>query len=552
MRTRAGSRQGSLRPQFAARSEAGQLRHARRVALLTLTILGLAPAASLAQPHDRVLRAEKTQTRQQHTAHGASSHPGGNRTRDHESAHQNVPPLSLLIAGLAGIGLLALALGTSMPRARPLSDGDRVRLLPVAEDPAAASAEMDLVTGGEPSGPHARPIGEHLIDAGLIERRHVVEVLDEQDRSGGRFGEILRARGSVSAAALERALAEQRSLPSLVPEYEAVPALSREIAYGLRAVALTGPQGRRGVSAAQLVAVTDLAVVPRLEQILGQPVHARLADARTMDLLLADAYAHIDGPAARAVIRRGRARRTLQGIGGLCLLAAAAGATFNAPLPTLACVVGLTCAFSLAMAWRDPRVRRARNADPGSSGPSSSLGHSRDLPECTVLVPLYRESPRSLAQVRRTLQMVDYPVHKLQGLALLDPSDRATRRWLREQPLSPWVTVLLVPRDASHGNAGRLIYGLLQARGARITVLHRAGDAAAAALREPARSAGLVRGGTRSGRQRLTEQFLRGTSPVSGAALRHWGSGRRVALFETSELQAAFGWSSLDQVGWFE
>ena len=55
-----------------------------------------------------------------------------------------------------------------------------------------------------------RPLGEVLVDAGLLAERDLLEALAEQERSGQRLGEVLVARGFVSGAAVANALAEQR------------------------------------------------------------------------------------------------------------------------------------------------------------------------------------------------------------------------------------------------------------------------------------------------------------------------------------------------------
>jgi hypothetical protein len=53
------------------------------------------------------------------------------------------------------------------------------------------------------------PLGELLIEGGLISPTEVDRALDDQRRTGSRLGEILHERGLVSRPSLDRVLAEQ-------------------------------------------------------------------------------------------------------------------------------------------------------------------------------------------------------------------------------------------------------------------------------------------------------------------------------------------------------
>ncbi len=57
-----------------------------------------------------------------------------------------------------------------------------------------------------------RPLGEVLVQRGLISELELHDALREQQHEGGRLGEILFARGVVSAIDLRDALAEQHGL----------------------------------------------------------------------------------------------------------------------------------------------------------------------------------------------------------------------------------------------------------------------------------------------------------------------------------------------------
>jgi hypothetical protein len=168
-----------------------------------------------------------------------------------------------------------------------------------------------------------------------------------------------------------------------------------------------------------------------------------------------------------------------------------------------------------------------------------------------VLATPLRETPSTLRRLWWALEALDYPGHRLQGLALLDPADRVTRRWLRSHPLPGWVTPLVAPREAARGRRGLLLYGLRQARGQLLTVVRPDSAVTSGFLRQAAatRWANDPRGTnhtTRRDRDRLTRRFLREAHVTwrSSLAIAAAGRGRRQpAHFRTDELRAAFGWA---------
>jgi hypothetical protein len=65
------------------------------------------------------------------------------------------------------------------------------------------------MTQSEPSN---APLGELLVEGGLVSQTEVERALDDQLRTGSRLGEILHERGLVSRPALDRVLAEQNGV----------------------------------------------------------------------------------------------------------------------------------------------------------------------------------------------------------------------------------------------------------------------------------------------------------------------------------------------------
>jgi hypothetical protein len=421
---------------------------------------------------------------------------------------------------------------------------------------AAAGGRSSNETALTPSRtlPDRRRLGECLIDQGTVRKRQVHSALREQTQTGGRLGEILRSRGLVDGLELAVALAAHHDLPSLVPEYDAVPALDRGLAYAARAAVLVGPTAQSTTAAPVLVAVTDLRIVDDLTALLGRAVQPRLADEQRMDELLADAYAESDGRMAALALRRGVPRRLLRGLGltGSLIAVAAFGVYSYLHTLTAICVaVALAAVYWLVMAHLAVRQSEQRgSAHSGVVTPNADA----ELPGQTILAPLHRESRRSLRRLGESLESLDYPRHKLQGLALLDPTDRMTRRSLRRQPLPPWITPLIVPRETAHGRRGSLLYGLLQTRGERVTVARADGALPPDALRRPMPAALDVPGEGRHhryrrglARRRLAGRFL-GEADISWGNELVLAAGGRVrpkpVTFWTADLMSVFHWGA--------
>jgi cellulose synthase (UDP-forming) len=380
-----------------------------------------------------------------------------------------------------------------------------------------------------------RRLGEHLVERGVLTRDALDDALADQERSGGRLGDILLARGLVDSADLSLALAHQHDLPSLVGEHEAIPALPRAVAHELRAAVLAGPAGGMPTEGRVLVAVTDLEVVPSVAGRLGRAVEPRLTDERTMDLLLAEAYAHDDGVGSRALLPRDRVAVAPEPLLLRALSAAAVGLivagllTWTTWLFWLALVpaIGGTAAIAVRLRARGDAMPASEEAD-------------RDLPAHTVLIPLSRERPRTLSRLHLTLAAIDYPAHKLQGIAVVPSSDHVTRRRLRLHPLPAWVTVVEAPPSAARDRRGLLLFGLGQARGELLTAVRPGVPVVPDLLRRAA--ADDLHGGTDL--RRLAARLLRQGEAPTSAELAIGGRDARgeAPHFRTSDLRAAFGW----------
>lgn len=380
----------------------------------------------------------------------------------------------------------------------------------------------------------ARRLGEQLVERGVLTHDTLHDALTEQERAGGRLGDILLARGSVDRSELSLALAHQHDLPSLVSEHEAVPALPRAVAHELRAAVLAGPLGGASADGRVLAAVTDLEVVPAVAEALGRTVEPRLTDERTMDLLLGEAYAHDDGADGRAALPRDRLAVAPEPLLLRALTAAALGLLLAGLLTGTTWVIWLAIAPALA-----GTAAIAVGLRPRGEVMLAAAADAPDLPTHTILIALTREHPRTLTQLRHALERLDYPAQRLQGIAVVPASDHATRRSLRQDPLPAWVTVVDAPPSAAGDRRGLLLFGLGLARGELLTVVRPGLPVAPDLLRRAA--ADDEHGG--SDLRALAARLLRQAEAPTKAELAIGGHDARGELphFRTADLRAALG-----------
>ena len=93
-----------------------------------------------------------------------------------------------------------------------------------AFSPPAAMTQETTQNGSAPSRPW-RPIGEVLVDAGVITRAELDEALAEQRTTGKRLGEVLIESGRISWLALAQAIGDQ-ARPGGVPAVPPAPSFS--------------------------------------------------------------------------------------------------------------------------------------------------------------------------------------------------------------------------------------------------------------------------------------------------------------------------------------
>ncbi|GAB3213918.1 glycosyltransferase family 2 protein [Marinactinospora thermotolerans] len=139
-----------------------------------------------------------------------------------------------------------------------------------------------------------------------------------------------------------------------------------------------------------------------------------------------------------------------------CLFLYGATAVATALLAAITVVYTAVLVFKLLMVYGSDgaHVIRFRAVD---------LPAHTDLPDYTVLVPLYREG-RVLPSLLERLAALDYPLERLQVLLLVEEDDEETRAAIPEV-LSPVFETVLIPPGRPRTKPKACNVGLAQARG---------------------------------------------------------------------------------------
>jgi len=149
-------------------------------------------------------------------------------------------------------------LGSSRARLRPKTEASRdldvTETLEMAPANDAAHVDDAVQNGSSPTA--RRPLGEMMVDAGLIDQRQLREALEEGAATGLRLGEVVVGHGWVSEEDVGRLLAEQWGLSyvdraSIWFDAEALARLSREDAQRLEALPTRIEEGRVVVAVAE-------------------------------------------------------------------------------------------------------------------------------------------------------------------------------------------------------------------------------------------------------------------------------------------------------------
>src|SRR5581483_11377695 len=122
--------------------------------------------------------------------------------------------------------------------------------------------------------------------------------------------------------------------------------------------------------------------------------------------------------------------------------------------------------------WRwaqaTPTAPEDVTGDSGDPAPMTALNGA--LPAYTVLIPIFREKESVIVALVRSLEALEYPRDRLQGLLLLEADDRETLDAVQRTQRPDWLEAVVLPPGGPRTKPRALCHGLARARGEFVTV----------------------------------------------------------------------------------
>jgi glycosyltransferase XagB len=318
-----------------------------------------------------------------------------------------------------------------------------------------------------------RPLGTILVESGDLGPAELMHALKAAQGDEQRLRDILHRNGTVTEAALARALATRHKTsvmdPDLVPpDPRLIELLPPE--EWLRLGCL--PWAR--VGGATLVATTQpesfAAKSSELEKSLGPLAMAVISESDLHRTLTAACGSTLKHRAENCVAARESCREWNASRFGLALwlgLATVAVTALQAPQAAFTTVLTIVAiALFAGTLLKIAAAATHFRARPSASG---SVLQGCPRPVISILVPLYSErdiAPRLVAR----LGALTWPREKLDVLLVIEEDDSLTRNALRRARLPAWMRVIVVPESSLKTKPRALNYALGFARGSIVGV----------------------------------------------------------------------------------
>lgn len=303
--------------------------------------------------------------------------------------------------------------------------------------------------------PDRPPLGQLLVDSGLIDQAALWNALEQQDKVDAPLGEILIAEGLVEENDILDALAFQHQAtrvdlcldppaprmsnvlsPELCLEFDVLP--WRKVDETLW-IATTRPDRLWRLSERL---ETDSPVLIPVVTSLSQ-IHKAIGQLHRDELAL-KAVSRVPQDLSARNWGASSHWRGVMAMGWITLIALAC-TYFPVAMTAIVLLFGvLTLAMTLSMktAAFIAQITRHRHAsDP-------QLPKSFKLPRVSIMVPLFRENEIAGALIRR-LEHLSYPKSLLEVVLVLEAKDDVTRTTIQETSLPPWISVIEVPDDGA-------------------------------------------------------------------------------------------------------
>lgn len=328
-------------------------------------------------------------------------------------------------------------------------------------------------------------IGDHLVGKALLTREDVQHALQEQQRTGGRLGEILIGEGKLTAYRFHRELADQLGLPFVDVERDPsderlLQVFERDTYLRLQAIPWRMDNG------AVVIAATD----PD-QQALHIWAHSKyggnykLAVTSPYDVFwtVQRFFAQADDQDARELLWQQQpqlsARQLLATRSSRLLVAVLAlavlGAAFH-PAGIMWALVALNVFFAATLTSKilfhvlGYKLDRAKRKDAWWLETQADMLDDLQLPIYTLLIPCYKEKAQTIAHIMDAVRKLDYPKAKLDVKFVVEADDNGTINNIKRLSPESYFEIIRVPFSLPRTKPKACNYALKFAKGQYVTI----------------------------------------------------------------------------------
>ncbi len=324
-------------------------------------------------------------------------------------------------------------------------------------------------------------LGEELASRGLITEEELGEAIAEQERTGGRIGEILVLGGALEEHALLRVLAEKLRMPTIDlsefdPSKAPVDAIPEPLARRLQCVPIAIDEQYLFVA---MPDAPDRALTEELEEHTHLKVRPFLAPAGDISALLRRIHGAEYSRVARFNLMEqfpeSSAHRVLSGgqkgfLVLLTLVVIVAAILYFVPTAiTVFAIASLAYTLNSGYKLLTGYAALEHRYDQDATPEELAALDERELPIYTVLVPLFREAA-VLNQLVNSIESLDYPRRKLDVRLLCEEDDPETIEAIEDLELPPHFEMIVVPQSQPQTKPKACNFGLVGAKGKYVVI----------------------------------------------------------------------------------
>jgi cellulose synthase/poly-beta-1,6-N-acetylglucosamine synthase-like glycosyltransferase len=322
------------------------------------------------------------------------------------------------------------------------------------------------------------PLGEMLVNEGVITRQQLDQALEFQKKSGGLLGDIFITLRMAAPTAVYRGLATQIQLGRVgtLPDFHEAKSLPYAIAKKYQVCIVNRNKDHYLLAIVHKLLKLE---IEEIESFLDAKIESVLADQHEMDDFWNVAYGQNLTDESVNKLKNEMVENSAQetftasqkkffiGIGLLTLF----GLIMNFSVTIFIINLFIQLFYFLIATFKMYIIMHGTKAGTQIKISEQELQvlDERELPIYTILIPIYKEA-HVIHDLLDHLVKLDYPKAKLDIRLLLEENDQETIKAIQSYQLPYYCTPLIVPQSLPQTKPKACNYGLIRARGKYVVI----------------------------------------------------------------------------------